>query len=90
MNDDNRNDSFDAAEEDLTEYIGKDENSKSLVLPKQQMPRRMYVLPVSNRPFFPAQVQPIVVNQNPWQETLKRVGETDHKVLYMLCGRQRS
>ena len=81
MNDDNRNDSFDAAEEDLTEYIGKDENSKSLVLPKQQMPRRMYVLPVSNRPFFPAQVQPIVVNQNPWQETLKRVGETDHKVL---------
>ena len=40
MNDDNRNDSFDAAEEDLTEYIGKDENSKSLVLPKQQMPRR--------------------------------------------------
>lgn len=81
MNDDNRNDSFDAPEEDLTEYIGKDENSKSLVLPKQQMPRRMYVLPVSNRPFFPAQVQPIVVNQNPWQETLKRVGETDHKVL---------
>jgi hypothetical protein len=48
MNDDNRNDSFDAPEEDLTEYIGKDENSKSLVLPKQQMPRRMYVLPVSN------------------------------------------
>ena len=81
MNDDNRNDSFDAPEEDLTEYIGRDENSKSLVLPKQQMPRRMYVLPVSNRPFFPAQVQPIVVNQNPWQETLKRVGETDHKVL---------
>lgn len=81
MNDDSRNDSFEALDEDVTEYIGKDENSKSLVLPKQQMPRRMYVLPVSNRPFFPAQVQPIVVNQNPWQETLKRVSETDHRVL---------
>ncbi|MFN2360792.1 MAG: endopeptidase La [Marinobacter sp.] len=81
MNDDNRDDTFEAPEEDLAEYIGESENSKSLVLPKQQMPRRMYVLPVSNRPFFPAQVQPIVVNQNPWQETLKRVGETDHKVL---------
>ncbi len=81
MNDDHSNDSFEALDEDITEYIGKDENSKSLVLPKQQMPRRMYVLPVSNRPFFPAQVQPIVVNQNPWQETLKRVGETDHRVL---------
>ncbi|MDI9244404.1 endopeptidase La [Marinobacter sp. CHS3-4] len=81
MNDENRNDAFEALDEDVTEYIGKDENSKSLVLPKQQMPRRMYVLPVSNRPFFPAQVQPIVVNQNPWQQTLKRVGETDHRVL---------
>ncbi|CAN0605891.1 unnamed protein product, partial [Ectocarpus sp. 12 AP-2014] len=61
--------------------IGKDENSKSLALPQQTMPRRMYVLPVSNRPFFPAQVQPVVVNQDPWHETLKRVAETDHKVL---------
>lgn len=81
MNDETQNDSFEEFEEDVTEYIGKDEHSKSLALPQQMMPRRMYVLPVSNRPFFPAQVQPIVVNQNPWQETLKRVGETDHKVM---------
>lgn len=81
MNDDTRNDSFEEFEEDVTEYIGKDEHSQSLALPQQLMPRRMYVLPVSNRPFFPAQVQPVMVNQNPWHETLKRVGETDHKVL---------
>lgn len=81
MNDDTRNDSFEEFEEDVTEYIGRDEHSKGLALPQQLMPRRMYVLPVSNRPFFPAQVQPVMVNQNPWHETLKRVGETDHKVL---------
>jgi ATP-dependent Lon protease len=81
MNDENRKDSLEDFEEDVTEYIGKDENSKGLILPHQARPRRMYVLPVSNRPFFPAQVQPVVVNQNPWQETLKRVGETEHKVL---------
>ncbi|MBS8242111.1 endopeptidase La [Marinobacter lipolyticus] len=81
MNDDTRNDPLEEFEEDVTEYIGKDEHSKSLALPQQMMPRRMYILPVSNRPFFPAQVQPVVVNQNPWHETLKRVGETDHKVL---------
>ncbi|MFL1467827.1 endopeptidase La [Marinobacter sp. HN1S83] len=81
MNEDNRNDSLEEFEEDVTEYIGKDENSKNLALPQQMMPRRMYVLPVSNRPFFPAQVQPVVVNLDPWNETLKRVGETDHKVL---------
>ena len=56
MNDENRTDSLEEFEEDVTEYIGKDENSKSLVLPQQARPRRMYVLPVSNRPFFPAQV----------------------------------
>ena len=81
MNDENRKDSLEEFEEDVTEYIGKDENSKSLVLPQQARPRRMYVLPVSNRPFFPAQVQPVVVNQDPWQETLKRIAETDHKML---------
>ncbi len=81
MNDEKRNGSLEEFEEDVTEYIGKDENSKSLVLPQQTMPRRIYVLPVSNRPFFPAQVQPVVVNQDPWQETLKRVGETDHRIL---------
>ena len=81
MNDENRKDSLEEFEEDVTEYIGKDENSKSLALPQQVMPQRMYILPVSNRPFFPAQVQPVMVNQDPWQETLKRVGETDHRVL---------
>ncbi|MDY6815314.1 MAG: endopeptidase La [Pseudomonadota bacterium] len=81
MNDENHNDSLEEFEEDVTEYIGKDEHSKSLALPQQNMPRRMYVLPVSNRPFFPAQVQPVVVNEDPWYETLKRVGETDHRVL---------
>ncbi|MBS3805417.1 MAG: endopeptidase La, partial [Oleiphilaceae bacterium] len=67
--------------DDVTEYIGKDESSHSLSLAKQSLPRRIYLLPVSNRPFLPAQVQPVVVNQKPWSETLKRVNETDHTVL---------
>ncbi|WP_417513428.1 endopeptidase La [Marinobacter sp.] len=81
MKNEKDNDSLTEFEEDVTEYIGKNEHSKDLVLPQHSMPKRMYLLPVSNRPFFPAQVQPVVVNQNPWQETLKRVGETDHKML---------
>ncbi|MCK7544268.1 endopeptidase La [Marinobacter bryozoorum] len=80
MADENRNEA--PEQEDITEYIGTDENNgKSLVLPGEARPRRMYVIPVSNRPFFPAQVQPVMVNQDPWQETLKRVGDTDHRML---------
>lgn len=79
MNHDNH--SLEEFEEDLTEYIGENQKSKDLALSQQSLPKQMYVLPVSNRPFFPAQVQPVMVNQNHWHETLKRVGETDHKLL---------
>ena len=57
------------------------ETGTSLVLPGEARPRRMYVIPVSNRPFFPAQVQPVMVNQDPWHETLKRVGDTEHHMM---------
>lgn len=78
MTDDNRKDS---ADNDSPEFIGKDEHSKGLIVPGQVKPRRMYVIPVTNRPFFPAQVQPVMVNQDPWQETLRRVSDTDHHML---------
>src|SRR5680860_1656420 len=81
MNHDNDKDSLEELEEDVTEYIGKNEHTKALALPQQALPKRIYVLPVSNRPFFPAQVQPVMVNQNPWHETLKKVRETDHGML---------
>lgn len=81
MTDDNSNESLEQLEEDITEYIGKDEDSKGLALSEQTLPKRLYLLPVSNRPFFPAQVQPVMVNQNPWHETLKKVRETDHSML---------
>ncbi|MDN6320233.1 MAG: endopeptidase La [Marinobacter sp.] len=73
--------SLEEFEEDPTNYIGENKQSKDLALPQQSLPKQMYVLPVSNRPFFPAQVQPVMVNQNHWQETLKRVSETDHKLM---------
>lgn len=74
-------------DDDGMEYIGREEddrdekNSGSLALATQHLPKRLYLLPVSNRPFLPAQVQPVVVNQDPWSETVKLVGETDHHLL---------
>ena len=63
------------------EFIGKDDTRNSLALPQQVLPKRIYILPVSGRPFFPAQVQPVVVNEDPWSETLARVGNTEHHLL---------
>ncbi|WP_137889274.1 endopeptidase La [Pseudomonas sp. 2FE] len=56
-------------------------HSQSLALPDQRLPQRLYVIPIHNRPFFPAQVLPVIVNQQPWAETLARVVKTEHKSL---------
>lgn len=72
------------AQDDNIEFIGREDGtsaSRSLALPDQSLPKRLYILPISGRPFFPAQVQPVVVNEDPWEETLNRVGSTDHHVV---------
>ena len=39
------------------------------------------MIPIHNRPFFPAQVLPVIVNEEPWAETLELVAKTDHHSL---------
>lgn len=53
-------------------------NSKRAVIKSHTYPEKLYVIPIHNRPFFPAQVLPILVNQTPWEQTLRLVAETDH------------
>jgi ATP-dependent Lon protease len=45
----------------------------ALALPGQNLPDKVYVIPIHNRPFFPAQVLPVIVNEEPWAETLDLV-----------------
>ncbi len=52
-----------------------------LVLPGQTLPDKVYIIPIHNRPFFPAQVLPVIVNEEPWAETLELVAKTDHHCL---------
>ncbi|CAM3743476.1 endopeptidase La [Parendozoicomonas haliclonae] len=70
--------------DDTAEYIEKGDNelgSTALTLPHQNLPDKLYIIPATNRPFFPAQVQPLVFGAKHWEETLKRVAQTDHKAL---------
>ncbi|MFJ4353616.1 endopeptidase La [Pseudomonas sp. NPDC089428] len=53
----------------------------ALALPSQQLPDKVYVIPIHNRPFFPAQVLPVIVNEEPWAETLDLVAKTEHHSL---------
>ena len=56
-----------------------DEGGHHAMVPaSDSLPERIYLLPIHNRPFFPAQVQPLVVNRERWEETIRRVGNTPH------------
>lgn len=64
--------------------IEQDQDSQpgtGLVLPNQRLPQQLYLLPINNRPFFPAQVMPVVINEEPWAQTIAQVAETPHHAL---------
>ncbi|MCP4118378.1 MAG: endopeptidase La [Desulfobacteraceae bacterium] len=57
------------------------EQAGTLALPQQLLPDKLCLLPMPERPFFPAQAQPIMVNIDPWVETLKRVRDSGQTVI---------
>ncbi|MBK8990175.1 MAG: endopeptidase La [Gammaproteobacteria bacterium] len=55
--------------------------STSLVLPNQALPEILYIMPVTTRPFMPAQIQPMMADATAWGDTVQRVAQTEHKVM---------
>ncbi len=45
------------------------------------LPGKLLLLPLTTRPFFPAQTMPIVIPEEPWRETIERVGNTPHHLV---------
>ncbi|MEM6581976.1 MAG: LON peptidase substrate-binding domain-containing protein, partial [Pseudomonadota bacterium] len=45
------------------------------------LPDTLCVMPIPNRPFFPGQVQPVALNPQQWESTLKTVSESGHGLL---------
>ncbi|SFH23116.1 ATP-dependent Lon protease [Modicisalibacter xianhensis] len=54
------------------------EHSGAVIPTREYLPERIYLLPIHNRPFFPAQVQPLVIQRQRWEETMQRVSDTPH------------
>ena len=63
------------------ENIEHTSSGKGLALPGQNLPDKVYIIPIHNRPFFPAQVLPVIVNEEPWAETLELVSKSEHHSL---------
>jgi len=57
------------------------EPNGGLILPDQNLPDHLMLLPIFERPFFPAQVQPLVIDEDPWQETFASLAKMDSHLL---------
>ncbi len=55
--------------------------SGAMVPSGDYLPERIYLLPIHNRPFFPAQVQPLIIQRQRWEETMQRVANTPHHMV---------
>lgn len=47
-----------------------------LLRPADVLPGMLHILPLANRPFFPAQMVPLVVDREPWQRTVEAAIES--------------
>jgi ATP-dependent Lon protease len=60
-------------------------DTQGLVRSGDILPARIHVLPLSNRPFFPGQAMPLVLDAQHWSKTLKAVADTEHTVLGLVA-----
>ena len=44
-------------------------------------PDVLYLLPLTEKPFFPAQTLPLLMNEAPWLTTVEAIGETEHHMV---------
>ena len=55
-----------------------------LPVPAQVLPATLHLLPLAERPFFPAQTLPLLMNEEPWLETVQAIGDTPHKMVGLI------
>jgi ATP-dependent Lon protease len=70
------------------EIVDNGENGREigkLNLPAQTLPATIHILPMTEKPFFPAQTLPLVMNEGPWMETVKQIGETGHHLVGLVA-----
>lgn len=60
------------------EVITSADSASDLALRTDNLPTTLYLLPLVDRPFFPAQAYPVLLDEQLWLETLERIGDAPH------------
>ena len=63
------------------------EEDKKLARADDLLPTTLHLLPLTERPFFPAQGQPLVLDHEQWITTIKAIGKTPHHMVGLLLAK---
>lgn len=63
---------------EIMEMIKDEMSSKEELL--ERLPKQLYILPLVERPFFPPQTLPILLDMDPWMETIDKAMEEGNGV----------
>jgi ATP-dependent Lon protease len=58
--------------------------SHQLARPNLSLPNEIFLLPVKERPFFPGQQLPVLLNKEAWQETFEAIKKAGYKYVGMV------
>ena len=68
-----------------SEYIpreaGEGEGPRQLVRSDEILPETLPCIPLNAGPFFPVQVQPVVLSRDPWGSSIETLAESSHQLL---------
>lgn len=81
----------DTDDREEVEVLPKDKEEKeglstNLTRAADILPQNLYLIPLTDRPFFPPQTLPVILNESPWLETVEKVGETPQHVVGLILG----
>lgn len=57
------------------------DDPKAIALPEDVLPEVIHLLPLSSRPFFPAQVQPVALDRGPWESSFESISADTRSVV---------
>jgi ATP-dependent Lon protease len=65
------------------ELLNPEPRGRGMAVAEDVLPDTLYIMPVNSRPYFPGQVQPVVVNYEQWQSTLNSAMNAGQQVMGM-------
>lgn len=70
---------FDAVESDDSVHYEADITPKLLAKATPSLPQSIFLIPIKERPFFPGQTLPVVLNKSVWLDTIEAITESGAK-----------